>query len=225
MLTEQITLTINKKMWGKDIKILNFNEYDVFNVEAYKEKMEFLFDDVNQTKVCKPEDLKDIETKLEEMLNILATDLHYPKQNIKFYKSVPIDPINPDLLHVNCYFTPAKLERKFLDGFTKDKYYEFQETMSYEEYLEKYSSIIRKEEPIIRNEEEATEYIKNSPLYLDFYNKIKDDTDVESQLNKYIELIKNTAKKDLECIDIDNKYIEGYSFKWCNGLYLTLALL
>lgn len=225
MLTEQITTTINKKLWGKDIKILNFNEYDVFNVEAYKEKMEFVFDDENQRKICKPEDLKEIETILEEMIDIISADLHYPKQNIKFYKSVPIDPINPDLLYVNCYFNPAQLERKFADGFNKDTYYEYQDKMSYEEYLETYSSLIRKTEPIIRNEEEATEYIKKSPLYLDFYEKVKEDTDAETQLNKYIELVKNTAKKDLECIDINNKYIEGYSFKWCNGLYLTLALL
>ena len=225
MLTENLVLMFNKKIWGKGVKILNFNEFDVFNVEILKDKMEFVFDDVNQIKNCKPEDLQEIETKLNELLNIISTDLHYPIQNIKFYKSTPIDPLNPDLLHLNCYFTPAKLERQFTAGYNKDRYFEYQEKMSYEEYLDNFSQLIRVEEPIERNEEEAEKYIKESVLYKEFIEKIKDDPDFETKEQQYIEITKTSAKKDLEAIDINNKYIEGYNFKWCNGLYITLALM
>ena len=162
MLTENIVMTINKKLWGKDIKILNFNEFDVFNVEAYFEKMLFAFNDTTQTKECFPEDIRNIEKKLDLLLDIICEDLHYPKESIRFYKSTPIDPINPDLLILNCYFTPAQLERKFKEGFNKDRYYEFQEKMSYEEYLDKYSMLVRISNPINRTEEEAEEFIKNS---------------------------------------------------------------
>ena len=225
MLTEKIVTTINKKLWGKNIKILNFNEFDVFNVEAYSEKMQFVFNDVTETKECKPEDIKTIEEKLDLLIKIVCEDLHYPKDSIRFYKSTPIDPINPDLLILNCYFTPAQLERKFQDGINKDSYYEFQEKMSYEEFLDNFSELIRISEPIIRNEEEAENFIKNSILYKEYVEEIKEEKDFEELEKKYIQLTKDSAKKDLECIDINNKYIEGYSFKWCNGLYITLALL
>lgn len=225
MLNEKIVTMFNKKVWGKGIKILNYNEFDVFNVEILKEKMPFVFNDETQTKNCKDEDLQELEQKLNILLDIISNDLHYPKQNIKFYKSTPIDPINPDLLHLNCYFTPAKLERKYLDGYNKDRYYEFQNKMSYEEYLDTYSTIVRTEEPQTRNEEEAEKFIKDSILYKEYIENIKDDSDFEQKENQYIELTKSSAKKDLEMIDINDKYIEGYSFKWCNGLYVTLALL
>ena len=43
MINEKIVTMLNKKLWGQDIKILNFNEFDVFNVELTKPKMEFVF--------------------------------------------------------------------------------------------------------------------------------------------------------------------------------------
>lgn len=226
MLTEKLVTMFNKKVWGKDIKILNFNEFDVFNVEVYKPKMFFTFDDENQVKQCLPNDLKEIELKVDMLLEIMSKDLHYPLQNIKFYKSTPINPINPDLLHLNCYFTPAVLERKFIDGYNKDKYFEFQDKMSYEEYLDKFSVLVRVSEPITRNEIEAEEFIRESPLFKEYVEKAKQEPDFnEKVIDEYIKITKESNRKDLECIDIDNKYIEGFSFKWCNGLYLTFALL
>lgn len=225
MLNEKIVTMLNKKLWGQDIKILNFNEFDVFNVELTKPKMEFVFNDDSKSKECKTEDIKQLEEKLDILLNLISTDLHYPKQNIRFYKSTPIDPINPDLLHINCYFNPAMLERKFMDGYNKDKYVECQDKMSYEEYLDKYSTLVRKTQPILRNEEEATLYIENSHLYKEYIESIKNDDDFEKKKEEYVKLTKTSARNDLECIDVNDKYIEGYSFKWCDGLYVTLALI
>lgn len=223
MFNEKIVKQINHKLWGKDIKILNYNEFNVFNVELYKENMQFIFDDVNEIKNCSSEDIKELEEKLNLLFEELSKMIGVDKSCLKIHSSTPIDPINPALFFTNCYFTPAKLERVFTNGMTRDSYFELKNEMSENEFLDKYSTLRRVSQPVLRTDEEAEKYILNSKIYHDYKESIIDEEDDSriKKLNDFKKLIKETAKKDLEMIDISDKYIEGYSFKYCNGLYTT----
>lgn len=223
MFNEKILKEINHKFWKKDTKILNYNEFNVFNVELYKEKMPFIFDDILKVKNCSPNDIAELETKLKELFEELSRIMKIDIEKFKIFNSKPIDPINPELFFANCYFTPARVERVFVNGMTKDSYYEYRTQMSEEEFLNKYSTLKRMTNPVIRNEEQANEYILNSKLYYDYRESILSDKDEIriDKLEKFKLIMKDTAQKDLETIDIDDKFIEGYSFKYCNGLYVT----
>ena len=223
MFNEKIVKQINHKLWGKDVKILNYNEFDVFNVELYKEKMPFVFDDVNEIKNCSPEDITELEEKLSLLFDELSKMMGIDKNRFKIHSSTPIDPINPALFFTNCYFTPAKIERVFINGMSRDSYFDFKDKMTEAEFLDKYSVLKRISIPVSRTEEEAENYILNSKIYNDYKESIinEDDNTRIKKLNEFKSLIKETAKQDLDMIDIADKYIEGYSFKYCNGLYTT----
>ena len=223
MFNEKIIKQINHKLWKEDVKILNYNDFHVFNVELYKEKLPFIFDDNNGVKNCDNEEIIKLEGKLKLLFVEISNFLSIPFDKIKIHSSRPIDPINPELFFTNCYFTPARIQRIFKDGYNKDTYSNFKDQMSEEEFLNKYSQLERVSQPILRTETEADNYILNSKLYSDFRETILSENDEVriKKLNEFKQIMKDTAQKDLETIIIDNKFIEGYSFKYCNGLYVT----
>lgn len=223
MFSEKIVKQINHKLWKEDVKILNYNDFHVFNVELYKEKLPFVFDDNNGIKHCNEEDILKLEGKLKLLFMEVANFLSVPFDKIKIHSSRVIDPINPELFFANCYFTPARVQRIFKQGFNKDSYSNFKNEMTEEKFLEEYSYLERISQPKIRTEEEADAYILNSKLYSDFRETILSENDEVriEKLNNFKKIMKETAQKDLETIIIDNKFIEGYSFKYCNGLYVT----
>lgn len=223
MFSEKIVKQINHKLWKEDVKILNYNDFHVFNVELYKEKLPFIFDDSNGIKHCDNEEIVKLEGKLKLLFVEVSNFLSIPFDKIKIHSSRPIDPINPELFFTNCYFTPARIQRVFQDGYNKETYSNFKDQMTEEEFLDKYSHLERVSQPILRTDTDADNYILNSKLYSDFRETILSENDEVriEKLNNFKNIMKDTAKKDLETIVIDNKFIEGYSFKYCNGLYVT----
>lgn len=223
MFSEKIVKQINHKLWKEDVKILNYNDFHVFNVELYKEKLPFIFDDSNGIKHCDNEEIVKLEGKLKLLFVEVSNFLSIPFDKIKIHSSRPIDPINPELFFTNCYFTPARIQRVFKDGYNKDMYSEFKDKMTEEEFLDKYSYLERTSQPVLRSDIDADNYILNSKLYSDFRETILSENDEVriEKLNNFKNIMKDTAKKDLQTIVIDDKFIEGYSFKYCNGLYVT----